>query len=480
MLFCAAQCQAFRRIGLRVMSGLLILISLGCGSPEVLAAVPSSEMFTNLQQVVRALNSGPGVTGDVRLAVTVCAAGAADTGILVAKDDTAAVLLDPGPQTAAIIPGDRILIAQSNCLLRLRHSIVQITAAPVVNDDGIHTLSEAKGEIILTKGLHPLVVEWFNAYKEFGLEVSCTKPGFPFQPIAAKDLWHDTGDKSGLLPGLSVQCYEGTWDNLPDFNLLMPVRTDVATNFDLGFRSRDERVGLRFSGYFNAPCDGRYGFRVRSDDGAMLFLGETRADVRKLGSGAVPAPVKAFVGGPIRDSSEPTWMTVEGRVCFVTQSDRGMRFQLRSGYAALTARVADAAGLEPAALVNAWVRVAGVGHGVFNVEGQQVLGELSAASSQNVEILEAGKAVAKESLPLTTAEQVQGLSAEQAERKLPVKIRGIVTSAPARYVNGLTIQDGTRGIYVSLEEYSLLDCASRWRNFGKSRGTPGRAISRRW
>jgi signal transduction histidine kinase len=43
------------------------------------------------------------------------------------------------------------------------------------------------------------------------------------------------------------------------------------------------------------------------------------------------------------------------------------------------------------------------------------------------------------------------LTAKEAELKLPVTIRGVVTSAPARYVNGLTIQDGTRGIYVNLE-----------------------------
>ena len=129
-----------------------------------------------------------------------------------------------------------------------------------------------------------------------------------------------------------------------------------------------------------------------------------------------------------------------------------MEFQLQSGYNALTVRVMDAAGLDPAALVNSWVRVAGVGHGVFNVERRIVLGELSTANGTNVQILEAGSAVANGFLPLTTAEQVQSLSVEQAKSKLAVKIRGIVTSAPARYVNGLTIQDGTRGVYVNLEK----------------------------
>lgn len=427
-------------------------MALGCVNPEVLADGPGPELFTNLQQVVWALNSAPQSKEDVRLTVTVCAASGAETGILVAKDDTATALLDLGPQPAPIVPGDRIMIVQSDCLVRLRNNCVQITAAPVVNNDGSHTMSEAKGEITLTQGRHPLEVEWFNAYKDFGLEVTCAEPGGALQPIAAANLWHDSGDNSGLLPGLAVECYEGTWNSLPDFNQLTPVKTGVATNINVGFRSRDERVGLRFSGYFEAPRGGKYVFSVRSDDGAMLFFGDTRASVRKLGSGAVPAPVKVSVGEPFRDTDKSPWMTVEGRVNFVTKSGKGMHFQLRSGYAALTVRVADAAGLDPATLAKARVRVAGVGHGVFNVEGQQVLGELSATSGKDVQVLEAGNAVANVSQALNTAAQVQSLSAEQAERKLPVKIRGVVTSAPARYVNGLIIQDGTRGIYVNLED----------------------------
>ena len=449
---CATKFHAFKQACFQVLPALLILLVLGCGTWRILGADSSPARFTNLQQVVRALNSANRLTGDVQLTVTVCAASNPDSGIVVVRDDTAVALLDLGPQPEALIPGEQIIIGQTNCLLRRRDFGVQISAAPVVDNDGSHRMYEAQGEATLVAGRHPLTVEWFNGYKEFGLEVSWAGPDFPLRPMAASSLWRNSSDNSSLAPGLAVQCYEGTWNNLPDFNQLTPVKTGAVTNFDLGFRTRDERVSLRFSGFFDAPRDGKYVFHVRSDDGAMLFLDQAGPKVQKLGMTAVPVPADEFIGEPFDKTNELEWMVVEGRAKFVTQTGRGLDFQLRSGYAALMVHVADAATIRPEALVDARVRVTGVGRGIFSVERQLVLGELSAASGRDVEVLEAATVVTNESPLLTSAEQVQGLRAEEAERKLPVKIRGIVTCAPARYVAGLTLQDGTRGIYVSLED----------------------------
>lgn len=442
---------AFGTLRRGLFAGVLILATWFGGLWQISAAEITNGTFTNLQQVIQVLDSTPRTAGNVRLTVTVCAADGSGTGVVAVKDATAAAILDLGSQPAAFVPGEQIIIEQTNCLLRLRDTGVQITAAPTINNDGSHTMSEARGETTLAAGRHPLVVEWFNGYKEYGLEVGCAEPGDTMHPMTATNLW--LGGSNGLngLPGLAVDCYEGTWNNLPDFNLLPPVKTGIATNFDLKFCTRGERVGLRFSGYFNAPREGKYIFSLLSDDGAMLFLGDPLVAVRKLGGGPAPAPADAFIGQPMVDPKEQAWMAVEGRVKFITQVDKGMEFQLLSGYAALNVRVADAAGIDPATLANARVRVAGVGHGVFNAENLPVLGELSAASGRDVQMLETCQAVTNKSLSLTTVQQVQSLSAAEAKRNLPVKIRGVVTSAPARYVNGLTIQDGTRGIYVNLE-----------------------------
>ena len=441
--------KEFRRQTLRAW---LLGLGLFCVGINWSVADSTREQFTTLRQIVQAAQVNPHLSGDVHLTVTVCAASVSNKGIVVVRDDTAAELLDLGSQPEALVPGEQIVIDQTNCLLRRREFGVQISAAPVVDNDGSHVLSEAQGEATLVAGQHSLRVEWFNGYKEFGLEASCAGPNFELQSMTASRLWRNSSDGSNLAPGLDVECYEGTWNHLPDFNLLTPVKTGAVTNFDLGFRTRDERVSLRFTGFFDAPSDGKYVFHVRSDDGAMLFLGNTRPIVKKLGMTTAPMPTNAFIGEPFGKTEAQEWIAIEGRVKFLTQTGKGMEFQLHSGYAALTVRVVDAAGLNPAELVNVRVRVAGVERGIFNVEKQFVLGELSVASGRDVEVLETATVVTNESPLLTTAEQVQALRAEEAERKLPVKIRGIITCAPARYVNGLTLQDGTRGIYVGLEK----------------------------
>ena len=443
--------QHFKEIGRLPIRDWLLALALICAGANFAVADATREQFTTLRQVVQATEANPHVAGDVHLTATVCAAAGPHTGIVVVRDDTAAELLDLGPQPEMLVPGEQIIIDQTNALLRRRDFGVQMNAAPVVDDDGSHSLAEAQGEAELAAGLHPLTVEWFNGFKEFGLEIACAGPDFQMQPLATSNIRRKVNDNPRLAPGLAAECYEGTWKNLPDFNLLTPVKTGVVTNFDLGFRTRNERVSLRFTGFFDVPIAGRYAFHIRSDDGAILFLGNACPSVKKLGMTPAPVPANRMIAEPFGKTDDLAWVAVEGRAKFITQTGIGLEFQLRSGYGAVSVRVVDAATIRPAELANARVRVAGVGRRVFNVEKSLVLGELSVASGRDVEVLEAATAATNQFPLLTTAEQVQGLRAEEAERKLPVKIRGIVTCAPARYVGGFTLQDGTRGVYVSLE-----------------------------
>ena len=91
--------------------------------------------------------------------------------------------------------------------------------------------------------------------------------------------------------GLNYRCFEGAWGFLPDFGKLHPVKTGVATNFDLGVRTRNEGVGLEFNGFITIPRDGAYTFHVTSDDGSRLFVGDSSLDVRVLSNGPPPAAV---------------------------------------------------------------------------------------------------------------------------------------------------------------------------------------------
>lgn len=75
--------------------------------------------------------------------------------------------------------------------------------------------------------------------------------------------------------GLDYSYYEGSWNNLPDFTTLTPVKTGTATNPSLSVRNRDSNYGIRYTGYISVPSDGIYTFYTTSDDGSKLLIGST-------------------------------------------------------------------------------------------------------------------------------------------------------------------------------------------------------------
>ncbi len=75
-----------------------------------------------------------------------------------------------------------------------------------------------------------------------------------------------------LEPGLNYSCYEGIWSYVPEFRDLAPVKKGEVGSVDLSVRSRDDHVGMLFTGYIDIPTDGDYTFYVDSDSGANLFI----------------------------------------------------------------------------------------------------------------------------------------------------------------------------------------------------------------
>lgn len=73
--------------------------------------------------------------------------------------------------------------------------------------------------------------------------------------------------------GLNFAYYEGTWDKLPDFDSLAPVKTGVVKGFDISPRNQDDNFAFRFTGYVNIPEEDRYTFFTKSDDGSRLYIG---------------------------------------------------------------------------------------------------------------------------------------------------------------------------------------------------------------
>jgi alpha-L-fucosidase len=74
------------------------------------------------------------------------------------------------------------------------------------------------------------------------------------------------------LPGVRFSYYEGTWDVLPEFAKLKPVKEGTLPEFDLSPRNIPEYFGIEYSGYVKVPVDGVYGFYTDSDDGSRLFV----------------------------------------------------------------------------------------------------------------------------------------------------------------------------------------------------------------
>jgi regulation of enolase protein 1 (concanavalin A-like superfamily) len=77
-------------------------------------------------------------------------------------------------------------------------------------------------------------------------------------------------------PGLGYEYYEGSWDALPDFDTLTPVKTGVVSNFDISVRNQNDNFAFRFTGEVTAPADANYTFYTSSDDGSKLYIGTTQ------------------------------------------------------------------------------------------------------------------------------------------------------------------------------------------------------------
>jgi hypothetical protein len=83
-------------------------------------------------------------------------------------------------------------------------------------------------------------------------------------------------DKPGdVTPGLLFKYYEGEWEKMPDFDAMKPLAEKVVPWIDFDLRKRNERFGMCFEGYIKVSRDGVYRFHVTSDDGSLLWIGDT-------------------------------------------------------------------------------------------------------------------------------------------------------------------------------------------------------------
>ena len=75
------------------------------------------------------------------------------------------------------------------------------------------------------------------------------------------------------LGGLKYSYYEGSWEKLPDFKNLTPVKTGLADSvFNIKALPAKTNFACLFEGYFEIVKDGYYIFALISNEGSKLFL----------------------------------------------------------------------------------------------------------------------------------------------------------------------------------------------------------------
>src|SRR6185503_4172977 len=147
------------------------------------------------------------------------------------------------------------------------------------------------------------------------------------------------------------------------------------------------------------------------------------------------------------------WVTVDGNVTFVREQPPGLLLELNAGAGSMPVEVPDGSGISPERLKGRQIRATGFCQSALTAEGQRVAGRLLTPDARHIQFIESLESAvspnshAEASVPLATADAVHRLKREEAQRGLPARIRGVVTSVLPKH-QAVTIQDHTRGIYV--------------------------------
>ena len=260
---------------------------------------PGFPLATNIQQLRQLALQERRVLCSLCLEGVVCSASAAKDR-LVLQDDSGAELIETDLGGRQLAPGDRVRLEGQGCSVALLGPGLAIRNEAVVENDGMHPMLRRSGDVYLGAGRYPLRLLWFNGPREYGLRVSFQGPGLARKKIPDSALFRTERDPAtgltNMMNGLDYRCYEGSWVNLSaGFGQSKPVKAGHAANFDLGVRTRDESVGLEFSGYLEVPRAGLYAFETESDDGSRLFVGEQPVSLERVGAGTPPAPCQLLV-----------------------------------------------------------------------------------------------------------------------------------------------------------------------------------------
>ena len=75
-----------------------------------------------------------------------------------------------------------------------------------------------------------------------------------------------------MTNGVEWKMFEGNFPWVPDFETMKATTSGTSDQPDLGKRTRDNGVGMFFTGYLNITQDGDYTFYLSADTGAELRI----------------------------------------------------------------------------------------------------------------------------------------------------------------------------------------------------------------
>jgi signal transduction histidine kinase len=431
--------QAFSGLDVGIiLAHALIFVLIASVTP---VCAQTRDTITNIAQLTQTLDRGKQLVANLELDATVFACDT-NTGALILQDSTGAELLEMDDLQDNLQPGDVIHIDAKPGLLSVGQYGISVMAYPLLDDDGIHGPHTVSGTRYFEAGRHPLQLDWFNQRLGSDLQVSCTPSESKSSTV--------TNLQTNLLHAVRAECFQGSWSKLPNFRMLRPVRAGSVTNFGLEFRTRDEMIGIRFEGYFDAPESGNYAFSLSSDDGSRLWIDPISVPVKKISTAAAPAPKRVSIAEPMKALGEHRLVTIEGRPSFISRFGKGLTLELRSGQNSVSVLVPNAENLENSDLLNAYVRVSGIATSVLTDDQTIRIGTVTAPNAKELTILDRSFARGKQPSTLTTIMQVHSLTRDEATLKVPVRIRGTVTALAPVVDRWMVMQDDTRGVFVDL------------------------------
>jgi signal transduction histidine kinase len=410
-------------------AGLCLLLAGGIRGARGEEVPPATPRLLSLAEIRLAVAGSGRANASFRLEGTVCAVSS-DGHLLALQDESDTLLLDCPSLPPGLASGERVLLEGEQCpLARDRHAI-HLGTAPLIEIRGNHAELSRSASVFLKEGMQPLRVQWYNGLNLFGLNLEYEGPGLPLQKIPGGVLFHD-GAKGVPEPGLRYESYlRDRWVDIADIDGVEAETQGTVPDLDIGVAPRTMNVGLSFSGRIKIPATGIYNFRLTSDDGSRLYVGEPNVSCRVVPDEFLRSP-RADEWRGVASSTRGSWVTAEGNVTFASRSQGTLELDLAGQDSSFRVTVADLSPLDPASLEHRRVKVRGIGRseGIIVADVRQL--EIIGGSVDQAELL-------------TRAGQVRRLQPEEARKPYRARIRGVVTMAGEHF---LVIQDPTGGVY---------------------------------